>query len=74
MTDETVVVRIPLDDDGVTALRFRHDVFRRHVAKARAEGCMLRDYFARRVRASGLGDDGGGEQGPEPVRAPVPVQ
>jgi hypothetical protein len=57
MADDTVVVRIPLDDGGATTLQFRRGVFARLAAEARGEGCPLRDYLARRVLASGLGDE-----------------
>ena len=69
MADDTVAVRVPLDGDRVTVLRFRGDVFRRLVAEARAEGCELRDYLARRVLASGIGDDSTRGPGQELARA-----
>jgi hypothetical protein len=68
MAQDTIVVKVPLDDGGVTALRFRRDVFRHLVEGARAEGCALQDYLARRVLASGIGEDSTGGQAQEAVQ------
>ncbi len=57
MVEDTVLVRVPLGDGRMTALRFRRDVLLRHEAEARAEGSVLRDYLARKVQASGIGEE-----------------
>jgi hypothetical protein len=57
MEDDTIQISIPLDNDHRATLRFRANVYRRHVAEARAEGCALSEYLARRVFASGIGDN-----------------
>jgi hypothetical protein len=57
MADNTVAISIPLDHDQIATLRFRADIYRRHVAEARADGCGLREYLARRVFASGIGEN-----------------
>jgi hypothetical protein len=67
MADDTVVVRVALDDGGMTTLRFWRGVYTRLAAEARAEGCPLRDYLARRVLASGLGDDVARGQAQQPA-------
>jgi hypothetical protein len=70
METDTVAVRVPLDDGRVMKLRFRLKVLQRLAAEARAQGCELRDYLARRVLASGVGEEAIGEQR-EPLGVPA---
>jgi hypothetical protein len=62
METDVVAVRIPLEDGRVMNLRFRLNVFQRLAAEARAKGSTLQDYLARRVLASGVGEEASGRQ------------
>jgi hypothetical protein len=68
------VVKVPLDDGDITALRFRRDVFRHLLAEARAEGCELQDYLARRILASGIGEDSTSGQAEELAQATALIE
>jgi hypothetical protein len=57
MASDTIVVKVPMADGGSAALKFRTNVLARLAAAARAEGSSLQDYLARRIDASGVGDE-----------------
>jgi hypothetical protein len=71
METDTVAVRVPLDDGRVMRLRFRLNVLQRLAAEARTKGCDLRDYLARRVVASGVGEEATAAQDRELVGVPA---
>jgi hypothetical protein len=71
---DIVAVRIPLDDGRVMNLRFRLSIFQRLAAQARTTGCALQDYLARRVLASGVGEEETAEADQRPLCAPAPIR
>jgi hypothetical protein len=69
MTEDMVRVSITLDNQAFAILRFRREVYLRHVGEAQAAGVSLQDYLARKLIASGIGESPISKRDGEPALA-----
>jgi hypothetical protein len=66
MAEDVIRIKVKLNDQESTVLRFWPEVYQRHAARARAEGVALEDCLARKISAAGVVDGPVLQEGPDP--------